>query len=169
VCATDYRVNGKRSLDRAERNVSHLRTYFAGWKAVSISTPSIRTYIDRRQKAPKTGPLTASWRHSAHVLPCPPSREAPTPTVHPSRHRGLAPFRYPEGCEKRECSEKPWAQLRAQATGPASGQSLFGVPGRRSDAATTINLATPKRKFAKGSKNDGGLEGEGWQLARRHS
>jgi integrase len=47
---TDYRVNGKRSLDRAERSVNHLKTYFAGWKAVNIATPAIRTYIDRRQK-----------------------------------------------------------------------------------------------------------------------
>jgi len=47
----DYRINGKRSLDRAERSVNHLKTYFAGWKAVNIATPAIRTYIDRRQKA----------------------------------------------------------------------------------------------------------------------
>ncbi len=40
----------KEDLDRAERNVNHLKTHFAGWKAVNISTPQIRTYIDRRQK-----------------------------------------------------------------------------------------------------------------------
>lgn len=46
----DYRINGKKSLDRAEQSVNHLRAYFAGWKVVNISTPAIRTYIDRRQK-----------------------------------------------------------------------------------------------------------------------
>lgn len=47
----DYRVNGKRSLDQAERNVRHLAEFFAGRRVVAISTADIRTYIDRRQKA----------------------------------------------------------------------------------------------------------------------
>jgi integrase len=47
----DYRVNGKRSLDRAERSVEHLKAYFAGWRAVHISTASVRAYIAKRQEA----------------------------------------------------------------------------------------------------------------------
>ncbi len=46
----DYRVNRKRSLDRAERSVDHLRRYFGGWRAVNITTPAIRAYIDKRQQ-----------------------------------------------------------------------------------------------------------------------
>jgi len=47
----DYRVNGRRSLDNAERNAKHLAEVFAGRRVVAISTPDIRAYIDRRQKA----------------------------------------------------------------------------------------------------------------------
>ncbi len=46
----DYRVNRKRSLDRAERSVKHLKTYFRGWQTVNITTPAIRAYIDKRQQ-----------------------------------------------------------------------------------------------------------------------
>ncbi len=46
----DYRVNRKRSLDRAERSAEHLRSYFGGWRAVNITTPAIRAYIDKRQQ-----------------------------------------------------------------------------------------------------------------------
>ncbi len=46
----DYRVNGKRSIARAERSVRHLRAYFGGWRAVNITTPVIRAYIDKRQR-----------------------------------------------------------------------------------------------------------------------
>jgi integrase len=47
----DYRVNGKRSLDRAEDSVEHLKGYFAAWKAINITTPAVRTYIAKRQEA----------------------------------------------------------------------------------------------------------------------
>ncbi len=46
----DYRVNGKRSVDRAERSVRRLRAYFGGWRALNITTPAIRSYIDKRQQ-----------------------------------------------------------------------------------------------------------------------
>ncbi len=46
----DYRVNRKRSLGRAERSVEHLKGYFAGWKAINISTPAVRAYIAKRQE-----------------------------------------------------------------------------------------------------------------------
>ena len=46
----DYRINGRKSLDRAEQSVNHLRACFAGWKVVNISTPANRPYFDRRWK-----------------------------------------------------------------------------------------------------------------------
>lgn len=46
---TDYRVNGKRSLDRAERSVAHLQRHFAGWRVLHITTPAIRAYVEKRQ------------------------------------------------------------------------------------------------------------------------
>lgn len=45
----DYKVNGKKSLDRAERSVKHLTSFFEGVRAVDIGTDSIRTYILHRQ------------------------------------------------------------------------------------------------------------------------
>ena len=47
----DYRVNRKRSLDRAERCVELLKGYLAGWKAINITTPAVRAYIAKRQEA----------------------------------------------------------------------------------------------------------------------
>lgn len=46
---TDYRVNGKRSLDKAERSVKHLARVFAGWRAVDLTTPDVQRYIAQRQ------------------------------------------------------------------------------------------------------------------------
>ena len=47
----DYRVNGKRSIENAERNVSHLAEAFTGRRVVNITTTDIRAYIERRQQA----------------------------------------------------------------------------------------------------------------------
>lgn len=45
----DYKVNGKKSLDRAERSVKHLKRYFEGVRAIDITTDRIRGYILQRQ------------------------------------------------------------------------------------------------------------------------
>jgi len=47
---TDYRVNSKKSLIRAERSVELLKAEFGGMKAPSITTVSIRCYIAKRQE-----------------------------------------------------------------------------------------------------------------------
>jgi integrase len=46
----DYQMNGKKSLRRAELSQSHLKEYFDGWKAKSITTAHIKTYIVKRQE-----------------------------------------------------------------------------------------------------------------------
>ena len=49
---TDYRTNGKRSLDDVERRIEkHLKPYFGNRRMASITTTDIRQYIDARQKA----------------------------------------------------------------------------------------------------------------------
>jgi Phage integrase, N-terminal SAM-like domain len=48
---TDYRVNGKRSLGKAEKSVAHLAQYFGGFRAVNITTQHVRAYIETRQRA----------------------------------------------------------------------------------------------------------------------
>jgi integrase len=48
----DYRVNGKKSLDKAERNVRRLLKYFGGMRASQITTEDIKHYITKRQAEP---------------------------------------------------------------------------------------------------------------------
>jgi Zn finger protein HypA/HybF involved in hydrogenase expression len=45
---SDYRINQKKSLKRAERNVNHLKKAFEGMRVVDITTPHIRKYIEER-------------------------------------------------------------------------------------------------------------------------
>jgi integrase len=45
----DYRINGRRSLDKAERSVRHLQGIFGGMRAVDITTDKVRSYISERQ------------------------------------------------------------------------------------------------------------------------
>jgi integrase len=44
----DYRVNGRRSLKHAERNVKRLRSYFGGRRAVDIDADQVQAYTDQR-------------------------------------------------------------------------------------------------------------------------
>jgi integrase len=45
----DYRVNGKRSLEKAERSIRHLSRVFAGWRAMDLTTSDVKRYIAQRQ------------------------------------------------------------------------------------------------------------------------
>jgi len=45
---TDYRINGKDTLSKAERSVKYLKETFGGMKAVSISTAGVKAYIQVR-------------------------------------------------------------------------------------------------------------------------
>jgi integrase len=46
----DYRVNGKKSIERAEMSLKRLKTFFEGMRAIDITTDRIRAYILRRQE-----------------------------------------------------------------------------------------------------------------------
>lgn len=48
---SDYRVNGRKSLDRVKISISHLTSFFGGYKAVDISSNKINEYILARQAA----------------------------------------------------------------------------------------------------------------------
>ena len=50
---TDYKVNGRKSLVRAERSVGHLKKKFEGYRASDITTSLVKQYIAQRleQKA----------------------------------------------------------------------------------------------------------------------
>lgn len=47
----DYKVNNKKSIERAERSVKHLQTFFERVRAIDITTDKIQSYILRRQEA----------------------------------------------------------------------------------------------------------------------
>jgi integrase len=46
----DYKMNGKKSLDRAERSLSHLKKHFEGWRVNNITTDQVKRYIVMRQE-----------------------------------------------------------------------------------------------------------------------
>ena len=45
---TEFRINKKRSITRAEHSVKTLRAWFGGMKVTQITTTEIRRYVDRR-------------------------------------------------------------------------------------------------------------------------
>jgi len=45
---TDYRVNGNKSLTRAEISVRHLKKHFEGCRVPQITTPKIQVYTEQR-------------------------------------------------------------------------------------------------------------------------
>lgn len=45
---SDYRINEKKSLERAERSVRQLKSYFDNDRVPSITTPRIQAYIENR-------------------------------------------------------------------------------------------------------------------------
>lgn len=46
----DYRINGKKSISRAERSLKHLKAYFEGMRAIDITTDKVKAYIFYRQE-----------------------------------------------------------------------------------------------------------------------
>lgn len=45
---SDYRINEKKSLNRAELSVRQLKTFFDGFRVPEITTPRIQRYIEKR-------------------------------------------------------------------------------------------------------------------------
>ena len=45
---TDYKINKRKSIARAERSVNHLKKHFEGCKVPQITTPKIQAYIKHR-------------------------------------------------------------------------------------------------------------------------
>jgi integrase len=44
----DYRINQRKSLDRAERSIKQLKKYFEGYRVSDITSPKIEVYIETR-------------------------------------------------------------------------------------------------------------------------
>jgi integrase len=48
---TDYRINGKRTLDKAICSVKHLKEVFGGMRVTEITTAKIKEYVDKEMTA----------------------------------------------------------------------------------------------------------------------
>ena len=47
---SDYKVNGRKSLDRVEISIQHLEKHFKGMRAADITTTHVNRYIEARLK-----------------------------------------------------------------------------------------------------------------------
>jgi|SRR5271157_848807 len=47
---TDYKMNGRKSLERAGFTVAHLKRFFAGYRAINITSQVIKNYVVHRQE-----------------------------------------------------------------------------------------------------------------------
>jgi len=45
---TDYRLNERKSLAKAERSIRHLKEYFEGLRVTQVTTPRIQKYVEHR-------------------------------------------------------------------------------------------------------------------------
>src|SRR5437867_10198593 len=50
MLVNDYKMNERRSLDRAERSVEHLRAFFRDYGAVNITEDRIAAYVTKRKE-----------------------------------------------------------------------------------------------------------------------
>jgi hypothetical protein len=57
----DYRRNGRRSLDRVERAVSHLDRYFGEYRASEITDETIDRYIDQRLEQQRVAKASVNY------------------------------------------------------------------------------------------------------------
>ncbi len=48
---TDYRINGKKTLDKASCSVKHLKEMFGGMRITEITTAKIKEYVDKKMTA----------------------------------------------------------------------------------------------------------------------
>src|SRR5260370_36124535 len=81
----EYRANGRKSLDRMEDAVDHLREFFAGCRAQAISTERTLAYVRHRQEQQTAHATTERGR--ARATPTPPPREqAPKGLRQASQH-----------------------------------------------------------------------------------
>jgi integrase len=62
---TDYRINGKDTLNKAERCVECLKKFFEGMRVTEITTDKVKTYIEKRMK---TGLSNASINRELAAL-----------------------------------------------------------------------------------------------------
>lgn len=137
---TDYRVNGRKSLERAEISVNHLKEKFEGVRVVDITTAAVKKYIEERLE---TGAANATINRELSALKrmlnlgaqCTPPTVDRTPHIPmlrennarkgffemadfmalrdalPQHLKGVVTFAYRSGWRKSEILRLTWAQV----------------------------------------------------------
>ena len=57
----DYRLNQRRSLQRAEAAIAHLKTYFGNYRALDIADQDVDAYVDLRLQEDKIANATVNY------------------------------------------------------------------------------------------------------------
>lgn len=57
---TDYRVNGRKSLARAEQSLKHLKKEFSRYRAKAVTTDRVNHYVEKRRSMAISGHKTRS-------------------------------------------------------------------------------------------------------------
>jgi hypothetical protein len=126
----EYRANARKSLDRVEDAVDHLKGFFTGWRAQAISTDRILAYARHRQQQQAAN---ATINYAAVGARRPPQRSR----VRPRTRRG-ASSRSPPPCGPcwSASASAPWRSRKRRArssrgcsTAPAGRSSLSGGHG----------------------------------------
>lgn len=136
---TDYRINNKRTLDKAERCARYLFKEFEGMRATDITTPKVKKYIRKRMdegisNASINRELSALKRAFSLAARCTPPKVAQIPYVPmlkesnvrkgffehgdflalrdalPDYLKGFVTFGYRTGCRVSEISNLTWSQ-----------------------------------------------------------
>jgi len=160
----DYRINGRKSLPRAQRSVNHLRRYFLGYKATKIDTLKIREYVDGRLEegaapASVNRELSAMKRAFSLAAKCTPQKIPGVPHIPmlkenntregffehheflalrdalPEYLRGFVTFAYRSGWRLTEISCLKWNRIDR-----AKGIATLNPGETKNDAARTLYL-----------------------------
>ena len=65
---SDYRINNKKTLNRAERSVKQFKEFFGGSRVTDITTPRIQSFIEQRLTQGKNGKSNATVNRELAAL-----------------------------------------------------------------------------------------------------
>lgn len=168
---SDYRVNQKKSLERAEISVNHLKVFFGGMRAVEITTGTVKKYIESRLEAGAANAtinreLSAIKRMlnlGAHSTPPRVDRVPHIPMLKenntrkgffehseflalrdavPDYLKGLVTFAYKSGWRKTEITKLQWSQVDLE-----QGIVTLHPGDTKNDDARTVYLDTELKEL----------------------